>query len=80
MSKALEHFCRMLELRIPLAVELSTFSGVGGCGWPRAVNVWWMGTAAWAFMTTVVVSASAAEAITCRIVLHLTRMGALVGG
>lgn len=80
MSKAFERFCRILELSMPLAVELSTLIGVGGCLCPRACNVWRTGTAACALITAVVVSASAADAMTWRIVLHSTRMGALSGG
>ena len=31
---ALDRRCLMVLLAIPAAVELSTWTGVGGCGWP----------------------------------------------
>ena len=49
-NMALDLFCWMVELTMPLAVLLSVQMGVRGCGWPNSASVVLIGTASLAFM------------------------------
>ena len=82
MSKAFDNFCFIAEFKIPVAVELSLYIGVplGGCGWPSSMRAVRMGQARWVAMKIPPVSASAADAMTFLMVLHITWRGALVVG
>jgi hypothetical protein len=66
MSNALERFCLTRDVRIPYAVELSVFKGVGGWGWPMSIRACRMGTSFCALMKAAPSSASDAAAMTCR--------------
>ena len=72
----------MDALRMPVAVELSLNRGVPffGWGWPSSSRVTRMGQARWAARKRPPVSASAAEAMTFLIVLHMTCTGEFVMG
>ena len=61
---------------------LSIFKGVqlGGWGWPIAISILLRGMISWAFRKVPLVSASAEEDTTFRIVLHRVKMGPFVGG
>ena len=77
MSKALDFFMRICEVRIACAVELSVSMGVPvvGCGWPISVRVVMMGQASCAPRKIPPVSASEAEAGTPGRVLTITCRG-----
>ena len=61
-------------------MELSTWMAVGTCGYPISERVVWMGTAVWELIKMVMHSASAADAMILRIILHTTsNMPLLVG-
>lgn len=51
-----------------MALELSTFKGIVNCWWPSANKVLHSGIVTWALMNAIMVSASAAEAMTQHIV------------
>eukprot|EP00957_Ditylum_brightwellii_P212183 15367048-Ditylum_brightwellii.AAC.2 len=61
---ALDLCCLMLLLMIQCVVELSTWIGVGGWGWPISVRATCIAAASFAFSTNAPSSASAADAIT----------------
>ena len=52
-----------MELTIYVAVELSDWIRVGGCGWPILMSVMWMTVPSWSFTTSAPTSDSAAEAM-----------------
>ena len=67
----------MVDVRMPWEVLLSVLIVVGGCGCPNSFNIVLIGTAILALWKTPIVSASAAEDMTLRIVLHSVWMGPL---
>ena len=75
MSKAFDFFCLIVEVSIPWEVLLSVLIVVGGCGCPISIKVVRFGTAALLLWYMPTVSASAAEDITLRMVLHSGRIG-----
>ena len=58
----------------PVAVALSVLSGVGGWGWLSDSKLCLIGTAVVALWNIPATSASADEDMTCRNVLHSTRI------
>ena len=76
-SIALLLSCLKMPLIMPLAVLLSVQSGVGGCGCPNSVSVILSGSASFAFMNNAAISASAADAMTCLIILARIVIGPL---
>ena len=66
---------KILLLTTPLAVVLSVWIWVGGCGHPISIKVCLMGTSFWAVMYKAVSSASAAEVMTNLITWEMERMG-----
>ncbi len=77
MSMDFDFCCLICLFANPYAVELSTWIGVGGCGWPISSNVVCRGTASVVFSKTAPHSASAAEDMTLRMILDLLRMAPL---
>ena len=77
MSKALDFFCLMVDVRMPWDVLLSVRMVVGGCWWPNSVNVVLIGTAVLALRKIPIVLASAAEDMTRLTVLHSVWTGPL---
>ena len=71
---ALERFWRMLPASMLWEVALSVLIEVGGCGWVISFRVVRMGTACWPLSKIAPVSASAADAMTVRMVWHLVRI------
>ena len=67
----------MVDVNIPMDVILSVLIVIRGCGCPNSFNVVLIGTAILALWKTPIVSASAAEDMTLRIVLHSVWMGPL---
>ena len=65
---------------MPTSVELSTWIGVGPCGHPISFSVVRICMASWALINMVPHSASAADAIMLRIILHTTCMIPLMVG
>ena len=61
---ALERRCFMVLLAIPHAVELSTWMGVAGCGWPISSKAVRSAVPSFIFVNKPAVSASAAEETT----------------
>ena len=82
MPKALESFCRTVEVRIPLEVLLSKYNRIPfeGWAWPSLMVVMCIGTHSWPTMNIPTVSDLAAEAMKLLMVLHMTWNGALVMG
>ena len=72
MSIALDLRCLIVPVAIPNAVELSTWTGVGGWECPISSSVIRMGTASWQFKNKAPNSASAADAMMLRSILHPT--------
>ena len=64
----------------PVAVALSVFIGVGGCGCPIDFSMCLIGTAMVALWKIPATSASEEEDTTCRSVLHSTCIAALSFG
>ena len=64
MSIALVRFGRTRELMMPSAVELSVWTGVGGCGWPISSRIFLSSTPFRAFVYRDPISASAADDMT----------------
>jgi hypothetical protein len=64
MSIAFDLFCLIVSFKIPNAVELSVWRGVGGCVWPSSVSVTLSGAPLWALRKHAPTSDSAAEATT----------------
>lgn len=80
MSMAFERLCLMVLLMNPIAVELSTCIGVGGCSWPiswRAVRI---GTASLAARNVAPTSASIADDMTALMIFARTWTAPLSGG
>jgi hypothetical protein len=69
-----------VPLMMPLAVELSVWSGVAGCSWPISVRVVRRTVASFAFRNKMPGPASAAEDMTLRRILAILRMGPLRAG
>ena len=80
MSIALDQRCLQVPLEMPLAVELSVWSGVAGCGWPISTRVVLSTVPSFAFKKRAPSSASAAEDMTCLRILAMLRIGPLGGG
>ena len=80
MSMALDFFWQNSLVAIPTAVELSTWMDVGPCGHPISERVVRMGTAVWALIKMLPYSASAADAMILRMILHTTSKMPLVAG
>ena len=82
MPKALESFCRTVEVRIPLEVLLSKYNRIPfeGWAWPSLMVVMCIGIHSWPTMNIPTVSDLAAEAMKLLMVLHMTWNGALVMG
>ena len=74
MSHILDFFGFMLEFTKPSVVELSVLRGVGGCLRPRPMGEGIIETPFLEFQNVPVVSPSAAEETTLRIVLHEARI------
>ena len=73
-------FWRNSLVTMPTAVNFSTWMAVGPCGHPISDRVVRMGTAVWALMKMVPYSASAADAMILRMILHMTsKMPSVVG-
>ena len=64
--------CLMDLVATPIAINLSHWTGVEGCGWTISINAVWMGTSSWALMSTVPNSTSAADVIMLRNILQKT--------
>ena len=75
MSHDFDFLCRMVWWMKALAVALSVFNGVGGCGCPSSSSMYLIGLAVCALWKRAAVSASAALDTTCLIVLHSVRSG-----
>ena len=75
---ALDRRCLMVLLAIPAAVELSTWTGVGGCGWPISSSIVRSAVASFMFVKSPAVSDSAAEETTTLMTPVGVRMGPLV--
>jgi hypothetical protein len=67
---------RMVLLAIPAAVELSTWIGVGGCGWPSSSSVVRIAMTYLQLWKAAPSSASAADAITFLMMMHGFKIGA----
>ena len=78
MSIALERWILMLSLAIPHAVELSTWMGVGGCGYPISSRVVRSMAASFMLVKSPAVSASAADETTTLMTPVGVRMGPLM--
>ena len=77
---ALEFFWKNSLVAMPNAVELSTWMDVGPCFHPISERVVQMGTTIWALMKMMPYSASAADAMILRTILHMTSKMPLVVG
>ena len=77
---ALDLFWRNSLVAIPTAVKLSTWMAVGPCGQPISERVMRMGTTVWALIKMVPYSASAADAMILRMILHTRIKMTLVVG
>ena len=80
MSVAFDHFFLMVSMAKPLAVELSTWIGVAGCGCPSLRSKVRIGTASWPLMYAEPISVSAAESIPFDIICEMEWMGPLKRG
>ena len=69
---ALDLRCLMVPVAMPNMVELSTCTGVGGWECPISSSVMRMGTASWQFKNKAPNSASSADAMMLRSILHTT--------
>ena len=76
----LDRRCLQVPLEIPLAVELSIWSGVAGCRWPISSRVVLSTVPSLAFKKRAPSSASVAEDMTCFRILAMLRIGPLGGG
>jgi len=76
---AFDRFCLTVSLAMPLAVLLSVWSGVAGCGWPSSSKAMRMGQMVCAFRNSAPNSASAALAMTDFMIWHNTGTGPLSG-
>ena len=74
---AFDLFCLIVLLMIPVAVLLSVFMGVAGCGCPISMMPCRSGTVSLAFINNAATSASNALAKTALIILASTWMGPL---
>ena len=72
MSIALDLCCLIFPVAIPNSVELSTWTGVGGWECSISSSVIRMGTSSWKFKNKAHNSASAADAMMLRSILHTT--------
>ena len=70
MSIALDLRCLIVLVAMPNAVELSTWTGVGGWECPIYSSVMRMGTASWQFKNKAPNYASAADAMMLRSIFH----------
>ena len=72
-------FLTMADVKIPLAVEFSVYSGVqvGGCGYTSLIKVIWIGQACWVAMKIPPFLDSSAEDIVFLIVMHMMCTGEL---
>ena len=70
----------MVSLRKPLAVLLSVWTGVGGCGWPSWRSALRSGSESWQLMKMAPISASAAEDMTFLIIEEIVWIGPLEKG
>ena len=77
MSKVFDLSCLIFEVSMPWAVLLSVLMMVGGCGWPSSSKAVLMGTAVLLLCYIPMDSASAADDMTLRMVLHSVWMGPL---
>ena len=77
---ALDFFWRNSLVVMPTAVELFTWMDVGTCVHPISERVVRMGTAVWVLTKMVPYSASAADAMILRMILHTTSKMLLVVG
>ena len=75
---ALDFLWKNSLVAMPTAVELSTWMAVGPCFHPISERVVRMGTAVWALANMVLYSASAADAMILRMILHTTSKMPLV--
>ena len=80
MSMALVAFGRIVLLRIPVAVTLSVYIGVFGCGCPISVRVCWILTALRSLMYSALNSASTADDVTALNICASNNMAPLSGG
>ena len=80
MSMALELFWQNFLVTMPTAVKFSTWMEVGPYLNPISERVVRMGTAVWALTNMVPYSASAADAMILRMILHTTSKMLLVVG
>ena len=69
MSIALEIICFIASLAVTTAVELSTWIGVGGCGWLISSNIVLIGAASWTLTNSEPNSDYVADAITFQSIL-----------
>ena len=80
MSIALERLCLMVLLMNPIAVELSTCIGVGGCSWPISWRAMRIGTASFAARNAAPTSASIADDMTLLMIFARTRAAPFSAG
>ena len=77
---ALDFFWRNYLVAMPNTMELSTWMAVGPCVHPILERAVRMGAAVWALVKMVLYSASAADAMIFRMILHTTSKMLLVVG
>ena len=80
MSIALDLFCLTLAATMPSAAELSVLIEVGGRGKSISRSMMWRGTDVFPMWNSPPASDSAADAITCFMILHSVWIGTFAGG
>jgi hypothetical protein len=78
MSIAFVCFCFIVPLLYPVAVVLSVYNGVGGCGCPNSSNVVQRIAPYLAFIKTAPISASAVEDTPCLRTVLMIKIAPLV--
>jgi hypothetical protein len=74
MSIAFDLFCFIFSFKIPNAVELSVWRGVGGCIWPNSVRFTLSGATPWDLYKHAPTSDSSAEGTTFLMTEAILRM------